>query len=629
MFLLLKLWICWCSASLAAGWVFSAFGILNRWSFTLLLIVFGIVAAASCRDYFTGLVDSPARLIARLRRFKRPLPLLFAITVLLSFLGGIIYVPVYGDALCYRLPRLFHWVAEGKWHWIHTGDPRLNVVGPNTEWLWAPIWVLTRSEKWCFLISFISFLFLPGVTFAYYRRIGISSRTAWTWMWLLPTGYCYAFQASSIASDGYCATFALASVLLVFRARERRNASDLICSLLAVSLITGVKQTNLLLVVLWAIPMAKAIRIVPIPKLAAVAGIVVAVLISFIPISYLNQKHTGNWKGFPKNTNTRFDQGKLEPDSVFWGIAGNTFAITAQNLLPPYFPWADRWNIAMERFVDSPQGKHLRSFERFGFLLRAPAEHNGGLGIGLSILILISLVAGIGVRSARSSQLQPESLLLIGMPWLLLLVFMAKISVFQNARYLAPYYPFLLPLFFRQRGYDRLIKKSGWRLGAYFASLLTIFMIIVSRQRPLWPGNFVASLIESRPSGAAFGRRVRNAFAFSDESPRTARWLRQELPASENIVGYAAEIGYSEAAIWHTPTVKNVWRFLPEDKIESLRSRGIRYLLVEPSFRNDERGRILIDQLAKEGAEVVSKSDVHFGPESAPEELWLMRIPQK
>ena len=465
MFLLLKIWICWCSISVAAGWIFSGFGGLNRWSYGLLCFGFVIATLISCKTSLPPIFSNlRAKLPGHISRFKRPLPLLFAVTVVLSFLGGILYIPVYGDALSYRLPRLFHWIAEGRWHWIHTGDPRMNVVGPDTEWLWAPIWALTRNEKWCFLISFISYLFLPAVTFSYYRKIGISSRVAWAWMWLLPTGYCYAFQASSIASDGYCATFSLASVLFAFRARERRNASDLLCSLLSISLITGVKQTNLLLVALWAIPLVKSFPTVRLPKAGLAGCFVIAVLISFVPISYLNQKYTGNWKGFATGTNTRFDQSKLEPDSVIWGIAGNTFALTAQNLLPPYFPWMDdgtwQWNASSLRLkaIISEASSDLVSFS-------ALREDNAGLGLGLCLLLTISVLAAFRHGSAKWAAFTLENRLLILVPWLLLLIFMAKISVFQNARYLAPYYPFLLPLMLQQRGQRFLVRTRWWQWG--------------------------------------------------------------------------------------------------------------------------------------------------------------------
>ncbi len=554
--------------------------------------------------------------------------MMFAAVVALSFIGGILYVPVYGDGLCYRPPRMFHWVAEGKWHWIHTDDIRMNVVGPNPEWLWTPIWIFTRNEKWCFLISFISYLFLPGVSFAYFRRLGISARVSWWWMWLLPTGYCYAFQASSIASDGYAATFALAALLLAFRARDRRSGSDLLCSLLSIALITGVKQTNLLLVALWIVPALQAIPRVRVPKLLAVGCVVIALLISLVPISYLNQKHEGNWKGFPTGTTTRFDQSKIQPDSIFWGITGNAFALTCQNLLPPYFPWAWGWNAAMERWVDSPSGKHFRSFEKFGFLFRAPAEYNAGFGLGLCLLVVVSTLGALSARGALSSPspMTRDIALLVYLPWLLLLVFMAKISVFENARYLAPYYPFLLPLFLRQRGQYGLVRRPWWRWSAGATVILTIAMIILSRQRPLWPGHAIANIIGSHPSGIALAERVRKAFDFSDESPRTLAWLRQALPDGSYPVAYAVTLGYSEAALWHAPSVARVWRFLPTDDLQSLRSRETQYLLVDPSFRKDDIGKQTLERLLDSGGEIISKSEVHAGPESPPEELWLMRV---
>jgi hypothetical protein len=627
MFLLLKIWICACGATVAAGWIFSAFGFLTKWSYLVLSLIFLVTTGITCASSFRDLWRARIKLAAFRRRFKRPLPFFFGVIVILSFLGGALYQPVYADALGYRLPRLFHWLAQGQWHWIHTGDPRMNVIAPDTEWLWAPVLLLARNEKWCFLISFISYIFLPGVSFAYYRRIGVSSRLAWYWMWLLPTGWCYAFQAGSLASDGYCATFALASVTLALRARERNSGSDLLCSMIAIALVTGVKQTNLLLVLLWAIPLIGSIRRVAVPKLILSAGIVTAILISFIPISVLNEKYTGNWKGFPKGTTAQFDLGKLEPDSIAWGILGNSIAIPAQNLLPPYFPWVAQWNSAMERLTASSMGSHLRSFERFGYLSRAPAEHNSGLGCGLCILSAISIAAAIRYRVGARPGGGWQSFTLVVVPWMLLLIFMAKISVFQNARYLAPYYPFLLAAMLRQRGQSRVIRMAWWRWGTRLVAVLTILMILVSRQRPLWPGHSLADLIELRLGKPEFAQRVRNAFAFYEESPQTTRWLQRVLPPDAKMIGYAAVVGYSEVPIWKLKSVTQVRRFLPEDSLEDLEDRGIHYLVVEPSFLKEKRGKQLIATIFEKGGKIISKSTVQFSPESTPEDLWLIRLP--
>jgi len=156
--------------------------------------------------------------------------------------------------------------------------------------------------------------------------------------------------------------------------------------------------------------------------------------------------------------------------------------------------------------------------------------------------------------------------------------------------------------------------------------MLAIVLIIVSRQRPLWPGHLIARIIGARPAGAALAERVRKAFAFSDESARTLAWLRQALPGGDYTVAYAVDIGYSEPALWHAPPVRNVSRFLPNDDPEILRTRGIQYVLVDPSFRNNEAGQKTLGELLAKGAEIMSKSEIHAGPEAPPEELWLMRI---
>src|SRR5206468_5432746 len=71
----------------------------------------------------------------------------------------------------------------------------------------------------------------------------------------------------------------------------------------------------------------------------------------------------------------------------------NLFSIPVQNLLPPLFPLSSKWNAAMDRFVASDFGRHFRGFESFAHLQRAPAEQNSGIGLGVCLLILVSLLA--------------------------------------------------------------------------------------------------------------------------------------------------------------------------------------------------------------------------------------------
>ena len=70
------------------------------------------------------------------RRFRRhPLPFCFLVLVVMAFIGGALYEPDNSDTSDYRIPRVWHWLAAGHWHWIHSLDLRLNNAGTGYEWL--------------------------------------------------------------------------------------------------------------------------------------------------------------------------------------------------------------------------------------------------------------------------------------------------------------------------------------------------------------------------------------------------------------------------------------------------------------------------------------------------------------
>src|SRR6185503_3111471 len=111
-------------------------------------------------------------------------PLLFLALSVAAFVSGAIYGSSNFDSLGYRIPRVLHRLGEERWHWIHTLDIRLNVVGTGFEWLEAPLILLTRTDHWLFLINFLSYLLLPGLLFSVFTRLGVRPRAAWWWMWL-------------------------------------------------------------------------------------------------------------------------------------------------------------------------------------------------------------------------------------------------------------------------------------------------------------------------------------------------------------------------------------------------------------------------------------------------------------
>jgi dolichyl-phosphate-mannose--protein O-mannosyl transferase len=173
---------------------------------------------------------------------------------------------------------------------------------------------------------------MPGLLFSVFRQLGVARMVAWTWMWVLPLAYGYATQAGSIGNDFTGAVFCLMSVHCGLRARRSGRVSDIWLAGLAAALMTGVKLSNLplllpCLVAVW--PALGQLR----KNLAgsvAVAGI--AVLVSAAPTIVLNQAHTGSWNGDPQNLS------QIQAKSPGAALLGNGLLLLQQSFMPPVLP---------------------------------------------------------------------------------------------------------------------------------------------------------------------------------------------------------------------------------------------------------------------------------------------------
>ena len=126
-------WILICAFCDCAGWGLSALHQLNSRAYAL--VVASAVVMVALRKRFLGI----GRWTKQFRRFRKGLPLGFAILGALAILGGILHGPTNYDGLAYRTPRVLHWLAEGRWHWIHTQFQRLNTRAAAFEWITAPV----------------------------------------------------------------------------------------------------------------------------------------------------------------------------------------------------------------------------------------------------------------------------------------------------------------------------------------------------------------------------------------------------------------------------------------------------------------------------------------------------------
>src|SRR5260370_25065132 len=172
-------WVLVSSWSVAVGWTLSLFHLLDVIGYTVSLTLTVGALCISLRRSSVGWPVLQRNISVLLRRFRRPLPAIFAIIFILALIGGSIYPPNNYDYLTYRFSRILHWWSQHSWHLIASKNDGRNFSGTGMEWLMMPIFTFTRSDRFFFLINIVSFSFVPRLTFSVLRGLGIRSRIAW------------------------------------------------------------------------------------------------------------------------------------------------------------------------------------------------------------------------------------------------------------------------------------------------------------------------------------------------------------------------------------------------------------------------------------------------------------------
>ena len=627
-------WVYFCAFCHCAGWILSAFHRLDRLGYS---IAFGLGLAAVwfLRDRLFGGKGVRRSWQISQRRFRRLFPLGFLILAALALLGGALHAPNNYDALVYRTPRVLHWLAEGRWHWIHTDFGRLNNRGCGIEWVTAPLLLFTRGDRALFLVNAISFLLLPGRVFALLTRLGVRPRVAWQWMWLMPTGYCYLLQAASIGNDLFGSVLAMTAIEFALRSRPSGQPGHLMVSILAAGLMTAGKAFNLLLLLPWLVAAFGSWRLLFVRPAVSVVTAVGAAMASLVPSALMNLKYCGDWTGLAA------EQSQLLGGARAFHIAVNTVLLLMHNFAPPVFPLASAWNHLMTRVIPAglaqplshyfePAGAHLQLGEM-------QTEEWTGLGFGLSILLAVTVIYRLWRwrRGPRPGNKRSVSLRVAWREMRILVplatyaaagVFMAQSGFSCPARYLSPFYVVLLApvLAGGQPALSDLVRRPWWRRAALAVFLLAGLLLIVSPARPLWPA---VSILRGAGADHATHPLVRRAWTvYSVYGARSDSFA----PAKAALPPHLATVGFvsfddPETSLWRPFGSRRILHVCRADRPAETRRRGIQYILLSSNALVNHYGISLEEWLRHNDADLVQRLRLELRAGLGPTDWYLVK----
>jgi hypothetical protein len=561
----------------------------------------------------------PFRLAILQKRFRKPLPLLYLVAATMILVGGILYPPNNFDALTYRLPRMLNWIAEKQWHWIPTANERMNYSATGWEWIAMPLFIL-RSDRGLFLINTIGFLLMPGLLFSIFRRVGIAGRVAWAWMWILPLGYGYATQAGGIGNDFTGTIFCLTSLYFGLRARTSMCVKDVWLCGLAAAITTGIKTSNLPLMLPCLVAVWPALKVLSQRWAIGILMLGIGFLVSAGPIAVVNQSHTGSWTGDPQN---RYHLQITNPAAA---LLGNGILLTQQSFFPPVLPGARRVERWFDDHLPSSWKKLLKNdFPRYELnrLNELPQEEGAGLGLGITLLLLASMVCGLRATLKQNPTGFPRVALVIGAAaWIASLVYLLKMGSEATARLMLAYFPLTVIPILAFPGLAGMLRRRWWKALAVFASLSVFPALVLSPSRPLLPVESISARLSERFPDSGTLQRAHMVYSSYAHRNDLLAPLRDKLPESAMRIGFIAGSNDTDYSLWKPFGHRRVVWMYRDQRLLDLPD-NVEWLIIKRNFWPELSDEPLADWINRHNGEIPFCTDL-ISRIAAGEETWCV-----
>jgi hypothetical protein len=323
----------------------------------------------------------------------------------------------------------------------------------------------------------------------------------------------------------------------------------------------------------------------------------------------------------------------------FVGIWGNAFLLLLDNFTPPFFPFAGWWNqnalLALPHWLSAPM---VRNFEDgFLWLGELPTEDWSGIGFGVSLLLVISVIGGFaarrkshGDRTANSAQTRTPrrgvfTTLVMLAPWAALLAYCMKTGMVTPDRLIAPYYPLLAPLLLIGRGQSDLVGRAWWRALAGGVMVLALMVLVLVPDRPLWPAQRVLGWLAARHPSSHLVVRAQHVYAVYARRSDPLADVRTLLPGGIQVVGFIGAEDDCDISLWLPFGSRRVEHFLLSDPPDLFRKEKVDYAVVG-GLNLKLRGITLEDWLQRTGAKIVAETNETVKVAEGPQEWYVAEM---
>ena len=353
----------------------------------------------------------------------------------------------------------------------------------------------------------------------------------------------------------------------------------------------------------------------PVGKPFALALVcLVAVLSSCLPNALLNVKHGNDWTG------SNLENPRFRIHNPLVGVTGNLVVWSLSNLQPPVMPLSHAAgekllnHLIPQKFLDFYDDHfegHFINFMGSGI----QTEEGAGFGVAIWCLWLGSALASLFCRRQSFGADRAivggnlhgtRRIVLLVLPWIAFLVYLANAGMGQEGRLLSPYYPLIIPLLLVSPTQESIVRRWWWRGGAVIAFFMAGTLLVLAPARPLLPCE---RLLQNFQKGEFLDRARMSYLAYSHRGDQLAR-VRALIPPEVSVIGFASKGNEIEPSLWRPFGTRRVVYVLPGDTAADLRRLGVEYLVI-----GDEtlavRKQSFDDWLKEYGAEKVGQVTIN------------------